>query len=1267
MTLSPPASSQVELLPIDDPEWDWKSFERFSLSFVRAQPDVREAHLYGTRGQKQLGIDIVAELTDGRKRTYQCRKWAEFTKSQAVKTVTETEYEADEHAILITCAAGTDLRDYITGLEGWTLMDKEDISVAVCEIEPRERARRIVEDTFSVTWRRAFLGPPGPLAFWEVKDYFAPLLDPRPLLRHSWELVGRAEHLAALSGQLADSDKQVLVLVGRGGIGKTRLLRAVATDQRSRREVLIADDQVDLSAEFVEELPWTGPLVVVDDVHRRDDLEPLLGAALRGEGSPTLLLATRPHKVEELRAQLSLAGFSERSLWISEPLEDLAEADVETLARQALGSELQHLAEGLAAATADCPLVTVVGGQLLASRAVPPDLLERQSDFRQEVLERFREEMLGRLGDDVDRDAARKTLALLAALGPISIENGRLIALIAEEVGQEPDLFLSLLSQLEEAGLLRARGRLRRIVPDVLADHILHRACLDAKMRPTGRAQAMLERYGAVAPAALLRNLAELDWRIGQTDTDVKLLEDLWRDLRRQFLGADATGRLRLIELIKPAARYAPDFVLGLVSDALANPAKPSRLEPFHHEVGDDAVRHELPALLGLIAFTPRLLEATLGLLWQLARDDDRPLNQAANHPIKVLDEVATYRRPPLYARAVLDLVEELMASEEDLGEHAHSPIELVRPLLTREGMSVRFAGAQMQTGTFTVSAERTAELRSRVRAVLVAATRSGDSSDRVLAATLLGEGLRQPFGYSGQKPDPASIEQWHGDQLALLSAIEQVFSAVSDPHVLLALRSALDWHAEHSWWEDVRQRASALVATPHSASETLVQALREPINWRDPSASEARLDELARDLVSTDASAEDLADRLDAEVATLQSLLERRAARADVLLGALARADGDLGLALARWCVEHPDRPLARFSALALAAVNASDRDAGLELLRRLAAGGEDERLQLAGYLGLGTWVGGGSPPELGMLRALIADERPGVVHVALHAASQLGRRDVPLMIEVMLEARLGDEPRMAEDFCMILAEHAQELSETQVVRVLELLAPLTGLDYHAHQLLAAVSARHRGAVFDFLLRRARAGGMVQAIAFAQENGDLLAGAEGLELGALLRRLVNAMRDADGASRWQLTHLFWSLATDPESALAVILVCLTDRETELAEIAIELIREMPWQLALSHPEFIAEALAEPHGADGSIIDRVEVALLDAVAMVGDHSRSMGAPSERDVRLREQGREKVESLPAGSRVRRFYETVVSRAEASMRDDALEDEEFAERM
>lgn len=1263
MPLALPPADHVALLPLDDPQWDWDDFERFCLGYVNAQPDVVKAYKYGTRGQDQRGIDIVAELLDGRTRTYQCRQRQKYTKAHAESTVAETEYEADEHVILLACEVGTAVRDYIAGIENWTLLDKEDLAQGVRAIEPRERARRLVEDTFTVHWRRAFLGPSGPLCFHEASEYFAPLLDDRRLFRHTWTLVGRDELLTTVDQQLANQVVRVLVLVGRGGIGKTRVLRALAEAQQTQRTVLLADDQVPLTAESVEELPWTEPLVIVDDAHRREDLGPLI-AATRGSSPPTLVLASRPYRAAELRSQLSLAGLGPEQVWISSPLDDLATEDVRALAAEALGPEHAHLAEHLADATADCPLVTVIGGQLLAQQAVAPELLERHAEFRMTVLDRFRDEMLGRLGDEVDERVSRELLVLISALGPLFVENTNLMERIAADLEIAEHQLRALLSQLEEAGILTARGRLRRIVPDVLADHILHRACIDQQGRPTGRADALLSRYGDLAIVELLRNLAELDWRIGQEEpADVALLDAFWRDTREAFRRGNAEERLYVIHLIKPVARLSPAPVFEIVTDALATPATPVRARFWGTELTDADVQRALAELLGAIALTPSFLPDALDLLWQLGRDDRRPLNANTDHPLRQIQSLAAYELPLLFAHAVLQLAERALRDSSDAV--AHSPLELLGPLLAREGEITRVRETGWQIGGFPVNAETTADIRAAIRTILINQATSGPARERALAAGLLGDALRQPFGLFGREMSEAELEQWHDDQLAILDAIETVMQDAPDPHVRLNLRTSLEWHAERSAWNDVRERAQQINETPETEEEALAKALRNPIDVIDQDGSKTRLEALAATLAATE-TADTLAQRLDTQIAAINNLPQDAGANASPLLIALSEADPELGEALATWCADNPDRPLSQFGGTLLAVLRSQSREAAYGLLEGLRGGSIPARRQLADYLFSGTWFADPEAPEAEMLRELVADEDLNIVSLALHAVHRLAQVNPQLALELALAADIHANESLAEAMCSAIEPLIDRLQPDDIQVLLEKLRPVPRLGYFANKVLSGLSPMHRDEILGFVLDRAAADGEVRAVSYHDYDLDLLGGATGEELLGLLRRVRDAVLTPSPQLLQEAPSLYWRLATNQDAALAVLLEWLTDNDGGKVDAALELMREMPWQVALEHPQFVEATLnaANARGADD--LRKVGSALLSNTALYGNQSRTMGQPPQRHIRLRNEGHERAEEFAVGTPTRQFYEAVVATAETRLREAELEDEEFPER-
>ena len=84
---TPPVSTRAQTLPYHDLLWE--NFERLIVRLVRLEACVSECWIYGERGQKQHGIDILAELKDtpGGFACYQCKQVDNFTANDVTKAV----------------------------------------------------------------------------------------------------------------------------------------------------------------------------------------------------------------------------------------------------------------------------------------------------------------------------------------------------------------------------------------------------------------------------------------------------------------------------------------------------------------------------------------------------------------------------------------------------------------------------------------------------------------------------------------------------------------------------------------------------------------------------------------------------------------------------------------------------------------------------------------------------------------------------------------------------------------------------------------------------------------------------------------------------------------------------------------------------------------------------------------------------------------------------------------------------------------------------
>jgi len=1269
MAFEPPIEPRLPLLPLDEREWDWKRFERFCLDLVNALPDVSHADFHGTQGDKQDGIDILAQLTDGRQRTYQCKKYAKFGPKRAEDAVKANVFVgADEHVLLVSCITSVKTQKYVAGQPHWRSLDKEGISAMVRTQLDRETARRIVEDHLGAPVRRAFLGPEGPMTFVDPTRYFQPF-ERAGLFRHSWQLVGRAEELDVLTSAL--SEKRVVVLPGRGGIGKTRLLREL-TGRLADDRVLIAVDDVTITPQAAEDLPLASITVVVDDVHRRDDLSPLLAELVRRQEPTTLLLATRPQRVEELRGELARVGYESNDIFVADQLTDLAISDTEALARQALGSEHQQHAAALAEATADCPLVTAVGGQLLASRAVDPKLLERQQDFRDVVLSRWQEEIVGNLSPSVDPDIAQGALRLVAALAPLSVE-GQAMGIAAAELGVSLPILVTVLGELEQAGLLLARGRLRRIIPDVLADHILHRACLDLQGRPTGYADELVDRYAEIAFTELLRNLAELDWRIGQTEGATGLLEHVWVKLTTDFERADAEGRVNLLNRLAPAAIFAPEQIVEIIEVALRKPARPS--PGFFDLTMDDAsVRRELPPLLHRVGLHPNLTAKTMSLLWELGRDDRRPLHANLDHPIRIATELGEYGRSSTHPAALLELTEQLLGEGQGDGYY-WSPLELLRPLVARTVTRTSMVGFGVQIHDDYVIAEATSVLRQRVLAVISEQALLGCARTQYLAADLYGGALQIPSPPGGAPP-AQMIDQWHDEQLHIVQQAAELMGSGA-PLLRMELRTRLSRYLGMKKWPDVIEAIQAALAAPVDADERMLTVFG-PLDSSDGFESAvAKQVEFGKSLAANGDPDERLVVRLNEAVAQLDAT-GQLTANPFPALGEMTIRNPQRGLAIASWLIEHPDQPLARFAGAILSPLRASLPDDLDTLLQRMDANDVLLRRQLAGYLEGGSWFADPSTSDIQRLRRLLRDEDIHIRNTAIHTLLPLTRVNLALAVELALDADTSLSQH-AELIDHVLSEGLPSLDADQLDARLQALECEPQLSWSSWQLLLGVGSAHPQKTLDVLIARAHSDthGM-RPISEARDSGDVLEGFDDTQYMDALRAVRQATLMTDqGSVRRRLGEVFWALDRDENMWLKALGEWLTLPDLAMVKAAARLLDPLPFaqfpddqeqdrghQLLLDHADELSRWLdtASRNGEEHAAIVKETLTM----ALTGGISgRTLGESDQHHLSRRELAQTAADARPAGSFSRAFWVDIARRSEQSIYEAKLEDEEFPE--
>ena len=931
---SPPVVPFPELLPLDDPNLPWDRFEAFCEEFISRLPGVKETHRYGRTGSRQRGIDIFADLDTGERWAFQCKQWKKFTKTDATKAIQETTYKADRFILMLSRNASSGVRDACDGHPIWDVWDVGDISRKVREIGLHAGAR-LVEAQFGATWRKDFLGLQDLASFVTPDEFFRSFLNTSALFNHTWKLVGRSDLLRQVHNFVDEPDQKVAILAGRGGIGKSKILHALAeTFDTNHPGVTLwfTSEGVPLTQDGAGHLPFSSCVIVVDDAHRRDDLQTLLALSRQRPHVVKLFLSCRPQGLSHLRSQLAQGEFGVHEVIDLPVVQELSREEVIKLGREALGSEFVWLAERLAETTWDCPLVTVVGGQLLAKKDIAPDLLERDEEFRHTVLTRFRDIIIGEVGDRIDTTLGRNLLDLISAIQPIRLDNEQILECEAEYLGIDRPKLINSLSTLEEAGVLLRRGNTLRIVPDVLADHILHQASITFQGQPTGYADLVFGEFASLCPGEVLRNLSELDWRLRWSGAGApELLSRIWQGIDQEFREASNSGRCIILGILEKVGVYQPERTLQLVEYAVRNPAtKPEDPEWSKvYEYTHSDVLWQLPTLLRRVSYTLDFIPRSCELLWELGRDDTRDLNPNPDHAMRVLADLSSYDigKPLVVNQGILDFVEQLL---EFTGSHnhLHSPLDIIDPMLAKTGHSTHSEGHNLGIRPFVVREDSVKSIRERGISLVARCLSSDSLRVSLRALRSLEIALREPVGIFEMKISDEDREQWRPEQLEILGHVAGLVQRSAEPLVHLQVREALWWHQKHGPSDNVREKADAIASSiPDSFELRLTQQLVNPFHiddWQPDGKSEDdgyKLHQeqvehkqrvLVAEFIDRSADAARAYGALSDRIRTMNDAEVRP--EPQVLLGILGNSEPEFAAGLCDFIVDNPDGALAPY-----------------------------------------------------------------------------------------------------------------------------------------------------------------------------------------------------------------------------------------------------------------------------------------------------------------------------------------------------------------
>jgi hypothetical protein len=1135
-------------------------------------------------------------------------------------------------------------------------------------------------------------GRPGArLTFTSAEEFFAPFRSAAPrLFDYNQTLRGRAAEIESLNSFRADPEPIVGVLPGRGGIGKSKLLHDWAGSVAGGSVLYVREDAV-WHPESAKEIPAGNVVIIADDAHRFGFLDNLviLVRNLAQTQKIKLVLSARPSGSSQIDAALA-ARFEPSQIRRFAQLERVRHQSVIELAQESLGPAHVQYAPALAAVSADTPLVTVVGGRLIARGDIPPALLANEEEFRHVVFDRFAAEYERLLpAGPVDW---RQLLNLIAAVGPLVPNTDAFKNPAADILRLRPDEILQAIDRLEQHGLLLRGGRIVRIVPDLLSDFLLEGACLTNAGETTEFADLVFRSFQPTYVSNILRNLGELDWRITQRDEArvTSLLDQIWTEITTSFEAADAGGRVQIFESLKEAALFQPARVMGLIRRALETEAAQVELLS-DWKITQDSVLREIPPLLRAIALHLEHFEEAVEILWKLAQRDARAPNQYPEHARRVLEDMARYERykPVIFNDRMADFTTRL-SRQEGAFDAAFTPLDIADKLLAKEGQFTESEGFTISFGGFELPYPLIRAVREKAIALIEYCLNSEDAKTALRAVKSLSHILSGFLPAVVRTASPAELAWQDAERETALQIIESRLRRPTPIPIVRQLRFVLRQAQPRTRENAIRQRIDAVLASVPASDELLIFDAFCTGEWEQDTHFDSieESDRARRELIGRAVEtfrrryvgAREQLKALIALVADAESYgIDLNGKPYDFIDGLCANAEfrdeflnyllhdlNDSQIFLAQMvCV-----PLRRLRSLDPVRYHEIGLQAAVNTNPYVAYG-------TANAVSIGPNLNAPIPADFAILAAL--SRHPylrvrhltftGIRRIRVHAEYE---RDA---INLLLRSDIGDDPAMADEMCQTLTYAGiklAHLAEADIRGILQKLVVTKKIDdHHLGLVLQWIGQNHPAALCEFIINR------LDHYARMQDRGEATSGYtpvphhrfasafHALQGSPQYRDFLVQIRDrfiSQSDQRYWLRELFWAIGTVDTTTLSALDELLHSEDKEKMRAAIDLIAEAPPEFALTRPYFAIHVIEYAKRLDADLSERA-ASILVGNAHSGSFNRMAGQPSPRYLSMKDRAMSLRDNFPNGSAGSTFFSRLYESAVAALERERVDDEEI----
>ena len=567
----------------------------------------------------------------------------------------------------------------------------------------------------------------GSKSFYFVKEFQEQFKNKGKIIRHDFKLYGRGEEKKQFQ-RFIDGKKNILIITGAAGVGKTRFIIEMAEKIQNNGVVpIFLRSDIEMQGDEILKISETKSryAIFIDDAHEYDKIHSLLKlASYREYENFKFILTTRNQLKEYIMASanpedlvfLQLNPFPQKIL--SEFLENVL-----NVTDSKIRLHIWQLTRGL-------PLFAILCSDIVKEKKLQPLDITKEK-----LIEYWIKKFLSDLEKGEQKNKI-EFLKVLAAVEPVSSTNEELLEEISNFLNVQDYELERIINHLCELGYIKKFGRMIKINQDMIGNYLLYQTNIKnprflAKIRDT---------FLKYATKNVLTNLATAEY-LGKNDLLSQFLNE---ELLENISSLNIPKRLTIVESLGTLAFFRPSEVLEIVEKIMRMPAgKYIHKDKFFGEVDltNESVLKEIPPVLRNVSFSFEDMEGAMNLLREIALIESTPDNNSTSAKSILRDDIVGYQalKPIIFNEKAVEVLKGWTGEKKT--EVDALIVDLLSGIFAREiheTLPSDESPNAFQLRMYKVNRETISRFRIAAINFLIVFAKSGEKSTRVKALNQL-------------------------------------------------------------------------------------------------------------------------------------------------------------------------------------------------------------------------------------------------------------------------------------------------------------------------------------------------------------------------------------------------------------------------------------------------------------------------------------------------------------------------------------------------